>query len=73
MINKIIDTSIQNRVLVFLLSVAMAIWGWQSFQKTPLDAIPDLSDVQVIIKTSFEGQTPQVIEDHMPISMAHPN
>ncbi len=70
MINKIIDTSIQNRVLVLLLSVAMAIWGWQSFQKTPLDAIPDLSDVQVIIKTSFEGQTPQVIEDQVtyPIS-----
>jgi len=70
MINKIIDASIQNRVLVLLLSVAIAIWGWQSFQKTPLDAIPDLSDVQVIIKTSFEGQTPQVIEDQVtyPIS-----
>ncbi len=70
MVNKIIGVSIQNRVLVLLLSLAMAIWGWQSFQKTPLDAIPDLSDVQVIIKTSFAGQTPQVIEDQVtyPIS-----
>ena len=70
MINKIIELSIQNRLLVLLLSLVIAIWGWQSFQKTPLDAIPDLSDVQVIIKTSFAGQTPQVIEDQVtyPIS-----
>jgi Cu(I)/Ag(I) efflux system membrane protein CusA/SilA len=70
MIDKIIEASIQNRVLVLILSLAMAIWGWQSLQKTPLDAIPDLSDVQVIIKTSFEGQSPQVIEDQVtyPIS-----
>lgn len=70
MINKIIDYSIRNRILILLLSAAVAIWGWMAFQKTPLDAIPDLSDVQVIIKTPFAGQTPQVVEDQVtyPIS-----
>lgn len=70
MIEKIIAYSIQNRVLVLLLSVAVAIAGWVAFQKTPLDAIPDLSDVQVIVKTPYAGQTPQVVEDQVtyPIS-----
>ncbi|MBD3821731.1 MAG: efflux RND transporter permease subunit, partial [Thiotrichales bacterium] len=70
MINKIIAYSIQNRVLILLLSVAVAITGWVAFQKTPLDAIPDLSDVQVIVKTPYAGQTPQVVEDQVtyPIS-----
>ncbi|MCF6346350.1 MAG: efflux RND transporter permease subunit, partial [Thiomicrorhabdus sp.] len=70
MINHIITYSIRNRVLVLLLSAAMGAWGWLSLQNTPLDAIPDLSDVQVIIKTPFAGQTPQVIEDQVtyPIS-----
>lgn len=70
MINRIISAAIYNRVLVLLLSVAIGIWGWVAFQKTPLDAIPDLSDVQVIIKTPYAGQTPQVVEDQVtyPIS-----
>ncbi|WP_024852143.1 efflux RND transporter permease subunit [Hydrogenovibrio kuenenii] len=70
MINRIITAAIYNRVLVLLLSVAIGIWGWVAFQKTPLDAIPDLSDVQVIIKTPYAGQTPQVVEDQVtyPIS-----
>ena len=70
MINYIISYSIRNRVLVLLISIAIAAWGWMALQKTPLDAIPDLSDVQVIIKTPFAGQTPQVIEDQVtyPIS-----
>jgi len=65
MINKIITASIQNRILVLLLSLSMGVWGWLSFQNTPLDAIPDLSDVQVIIKTPYPGQTPQVVEDQV--------
>lgn len=70
MINHIIRYSIHNRLLVLLLSLAIGAWGWVSFQKMSLDAIPDLSDVQVIIKTPFAGQTPQVIEDQVtyPIS-----
>ncbi|MBO1925081.1 efflux RND transporter permease subunit [Thiomicrorhabdus sp. 6S3-12] len=65
MLNQIIEYSIRNRLLVILVSAAIAIVGWQSLHKTPLDAIPDLSDVQVIIKTSYQGQTPQVVEDQI--------
>lgn len=70
MINNIISYSIRNRILVLLISLAIASWGWLALNKTPLDAIPDLSDVQVIIKTPFSGQTPQVVEDQItyPIS-----
>ena len=70
MLNYFIDKSIQNRILVLLLSIALGVWGWNAWQKTPLDAIPDLTDVQVIVKTSYVGQTPQVIEDQVtyPIS-----
>ncbi|QKI88387.1 efflux RND transporter permease subunit [Thiomicrorhabdus xiamenensis] len=65
MLNQIIEYSIRNRLLVLLVSAAIAIVGWQSLHKTPLDAIPDLSDVQVIIKTNYPGQTPQVVEDQI--------
>lgn len=51
--------------MVLLLSVMMAGWGIYSIKNTPLDAIPDLSDVQVIIKTSFPGQAPRVVEDQV--------
>ncbi|MBO1927546.1 efflux RND transporter permease subunit [Thiomicrorhabdus sp. 6S2-11] len=70
MLNSIIEYSLRNRILVLLVSIAIAVWGWQSLHKTPLDAIPDLSDVQVIIKTNYTGQTPQVVEDQVtyPIS-----
>ena len=70
MIQKIISGSIASRVLILLLSLALAFWGWQSVKKTPLDAIPDLSDVQVIIKTSFPGQAPQVVEDQVTYPIA---
>jgi len=65
MISKIIHWSIVNRVLVLLLTVMFAGWGLYSIKQTPLDAIPDLSDVQVIIKTSYPGQAPQVVEDQV--------
>ena len=65
MLAKIITWSIQNRFLVILLSIILTGWGIISVQKTPLDAIPDLSDVQVIIKTSYPGQAPQVVEDQV--------
>jgi len=70
MIHRIITASIQHRILVLLISLAIGMWGWLSYKNTPLDAIPDLSDVQVIIKTPFSGQTPQVVEDQVtyPIS-----
>ncbi|MBT5659373.1 MAG: efflux RND transporter permease subunit, partial [Rhodospirillaceae bacterium] len=65
MISKIIHWSIANRVLVLLLTAMFAGWGLYSIKQTPLDAIPDLSDVQVIIKTSYPGQAPQVVEDQV--------
>jgi copper/silver efflux system protein len=64
-IEKLIRWSIENRLLVLVASVLIAAWGTVSVLRTPLDAIPDLSDVQVIIKTTWRGQTPQVIEDQV--------
>ncbi|MEE8495975.1 MAG: efflux RND transporter permease subunit [Xanthomonadales bacterium] len=65
MIEKIIRWSITNRFLVVLASVILAAAGIQILFKTPVDALPDLSDVQVIIKTPFPGQAPQVVEDQV--------
>ena len=65
MINSIIDWSIRNRFLVLLVTALLAAWGVYAVRHTPLDAIPDLSDVQVIIKTSYPGQAPRVVEDQV--------
>ena len=65
MIERVIRWSIGNRLLVVLATLALvAVGGW-SLRNTPVDAIPDLSDVQVIIKTSYPGQAPQVVEDQV--------
>ena len=65
MIEGLIRWSIQNRFLVLVLTVLITAWGLYSVKQTPVDALPDLSDVQVIIKTSFPGQAPQVVEDQV--------
>lgn len=65
MIAQLIDWSIKNRVLVLLLSMILTGAGLFAVQRTPVDAIPDLSDVQVIIKTSFPGQAPEVVQDQV--------
>jgi Cu(I)/Ag(I) efflux system membrane protein CusA/SilA len=65
MIAHIIRWSIHNRILVLVVSALLAGWGVVALQRTPLDAIPDLSDVQVIIKTTFAGQAPQVVEQQV--------
>ena len=65
MINGLIRWSIRNRVLVLILTAFITAWGIYSLRQTPIDALPDLSDVQVIIKTSFPGQAPQVVEDQV--------
>jgi Cu(I)/Ag(I) efflux system membrane protein CusA/SilA len=65
MIESIIRWSVANRFLVSLLSVILAAWGGYVLVNTPVDAIPDLSDVQVIIKTPYPGQAPQVVEDQV--------
>ncbi len=65
MIERIIRWSVANRFLVILMSVVLGAWGVRVMLTTPVDAIPDLSDVQVIIKTPFPGQAPQVVEDQV--------
>ncbi len=72
MINLLIKWSINNRILVLLLTLIISIIGLHAMLTRPIDAIPDLSDVQVIIRTSYEGQSPQVIEDQItyPITSA---
>jgi copper/silver efflux system protein len=65
MIAAIIRWSINNRLIVILMAAFLTAGGIWSLSRTPLDAIPDLSDVQVIIKTTYPGQTPQVVEDQV--------
>ncbi len=65
MIAKIIDWSIDNRFMVLMLTFIIIGLGVYAVKQTPLDALPDLSDVQVIIKTSYPGQAPQVVEDQV--------
>ena len=65
MIAKLIRWSIGNRFLVLLATVMVSAWGVYSVIKTPLDALPDLSDVQVIIRTSYPGQAPQIVENQV--------
>jgi copper/silver efflux system protein len=64
-IAKLIRWSTANRFLVLLATLAVAAWGVWSLSKTPLDAIPDLSDVQVIIRTTYPGQAPRIVEDQV--------
>ncbi|WP_414449823.1 efflux RND transporter permease subunit [Burkholderia sp. 22PA0099] len=65
MIARLIRWSIHNRFLVLLATVLLAAWGVYSVRQTPLDALPDLSDTQVIVKASYPGKAPQVIEDQV--------
>ena len=65
MIKAVIRWSIKNRILVLLSTIIIFGFGLYAIKNTPIDALPDLSDVQVIIKTSYPGQAPQVVEDHV--------
>ena len=65
MIAAIIRAALANRVLVLLVAGLLALWGTRAALTTPLDALPDLSDTQVIIRTSWPGQAPQVVEDQV--------
>ena len=60
---KIIGWSSSNPLLVMMGVAALLVAGWISLKNMPLDAIPDLSDTQVIIRTDFPGQSPQIVED----------
>lgn len=65
MIAKLSRWSIANRFLVLLATLMITAWGIWSLSRTPVDAIPDLSDVQVIIRTSYPGQAPQIVENQV--------
>ena len=70
MINRVIEWSVHNRFLVLLASVAIVGAGLWALRTTPLDAIPDLSDVQVIVQTDFREQAPQIVEDQVTYPIA---
>ncbi len=65
MIAALIRWSIGNRFLVLLATLMVSAWGMWSLERMPLDAIPDLSDVQVIIRTTYPGQAPQIVENQI--------
>jgi len=66
----LIRYSIANRLLVLLLTLFIAAWGVWALRTTPIDALPDLSDVQVIIRTSYPGQAPQIVENQVTYPLA---
>lgn len=65
MLQKIIELSINNRMMVIIASLLLVVGGVYAMYNTPVDAIPDLSDVQVIVFTKYPGQAPQVVEDQV--------
>lgn len=65
MISKIIEFSARNRYVVLIFVFAAALWGYWALRNTPLDAIPDLSDTQVIIFTEWTGRSPDLVEDQV--------
>src|SRR3569832_1045303 len=70
MIARLIRWSIGNRFLVLMATAVLSAWGVWAMVRTPLDAIPDLSDVQVIIRTTFPGQAPQIVENQITYPLA---
>src|SRR5260221_5527417 len=70
MIARLIRWAIANRLLVTLATLLVSAWGVGSLYRTPLDAIPDLSDVQVIIRTTYPGQAPQIVENQVTYPLA---
>src|SRR6188768_3824479 len=65
MINRLIDVALKNRFIVVVLYLGLAGWGWWALKSTPIDAIPDLSDNQVIVFTDWAGHSPQEVEDQV--------
>lgn len=65
MVQKLISFSLKNRLLVLMVSLGLFLWGLYSMKNNPIDAIPDLSENQVIVFTEWMGRSPQVIEDQI--------
>ena len=65
MINRLIELSLRNRIVIVAVYLALGVWGWWALIATPIDAIPDLSDNQVIVFTDWVGHSPQEVEDQV--------
>src|SRR5688572_8681053 len=65
MVERIIELSVRHRWVVFGIVLVMSLWAVDSVRKTPLDALPDLSDPQVIIYTEWMGRSPDLVEDQI--------
>ena len=65
MINRLIEFSLKNRFLILLVYALLAVWGYWALLRTPIDAIPDLSENQVIVYTDWAGRSPQEVEDQI--------
>ena len=65
MLQRVIDFSLKNKFIVLLATAALVLGGVYAVRHIPLDAIPDLSDTQVIIYTPWEGQAPNIVEDQV--------
>ena len=65
MIQKLIEFSLRNRFVVLLLATCLFVWGIYSIKQNPIDAIPDLSENQVIVFTEWMGRSPQIMEDQV--------
>ena len=70
MLERIIEASIRSKLLVLILGLFVAGAGVYAMRNTPLEALPDLSDVQVIVRTDFQGQAPQIVEDQVTYPVA---
>ena len=70
MIARIIDSAIANRFFVVLAAIGLALAGFWAVRTTPVDALPDLSDVQVVIRSNYPGQAPRIVEDQVTYPMA---
>ena len=65
MLNRVIEWSLKNRLIIVLATLFIIAGGWVAVRTIPLDALPDLSDAQVIVFTEYEGQAPQIVEDQV--------
>jgi len=65
MVQKLIEWSLRNRLIVLLVAAGLLGWGFYSVQQNPIDAIPDLSENQVIVFTEWSGRGPQIMEDQV--------
>ena len=70
MIERLLDWSIANRLFIVLAAVALSAAGLWAVRTTPIDALPDLSDVQVVIRTSYPRQAPRIVEDQVTYPLA---